>query len=65
MKKDGLHKINVVLDSSGDVSEASCDCAAGAGPHRICKHISALCYALEDCSKVKSLRSPVSCTSQL
>ena len=65
MKKDRLYKINVVLDSSGDVTEASYDCAAGVGPHGSCKHISALCYTLEDYSKVKSLQSPVSCTSQL
>ena len=47
------------------MTEASRDCGTGARPHGSCKHISALCYALEDFCKVKSLQSPVSCTSQL
>ena len=35
------------------------------GPHGSCKHISALCYALEEFSRIKQVRSPESCTSQL
>ena len=57
IKKDRLYKINVALDSSGDVTQASCDCPAGVGPYGSCKHIAALCYALEGFTKLRSLLS--------
>ena len=40
-------------------------CPAGTGPCGSCKYISALCYALEEVSRIKEVRSPDSCTSQL
>ena len=39
MKKDKVYKINVTLDSCGDMAQASCACPAGAGPFGTCKHI--------------------------
>ena len=65
MKKDILYNIKLTIDSSGEVLTASCGCPAGAGPKGSCKHISALCYALEEYCRIKELRSPHSCTSQL
>ena len=65
MKKDILYKISLTLDSAGDITQAICACAAGSGPLGSCKHISALCYALEEFSRIKQLRSPESCTSRL
>ena len=65
MKKDKLYKINVTLDRFADITQASCTCPAGTGPCGSCKHISALCYALEEVSIIKEVRSPDSCTSQL
>ena len=65
MKKDTLYKINVTLDSAGDITQATSACPAGSGPFGSCKHISALCYALEEFNRTKQLRSPESCTSRL
>ena len=58
MKKDTLYKISLTLDSAADITHATCACPAGSGPFGSCKHISALCYALEEFSRVKQLRSP-------
>ena len=65
MKKDILYNINLTMDSNGYVLTASCGCPAGAGPTGSCKHICALCYALEKFCEIKQLRSPQSCTSEL
>ena len=35
------------------------------GPKGSCKHIAALGYALEEFSRIKNVRDPVACTSQL
>ena len=65
MKKNILYKIDMSLDESGDITRASCACPAGAGPFGSCKHICALSYALEEFSRIKQVRPPHSCTSQL
>ena len=65
MKKDTLYKISLTLDSAAGITQATCACPAGSGPFGSCKHISALCYALEEFSRIKQLRSPDSCTSRL
>ena len=65
MKKDILYKINFMMDSNGEIISATCGCPAGVGPTASCKHISALCYALEEFCRIKELRSPRSCTSEL
>ena len=65
MRKDRVYDVELSMDASGDINTASCGCPAGAGPHGSCKHISALCYALEEYSRVKELRSPDSCTLKL
>ena len=65
MKKDKLYKINVTLDRFADITQASCTCPAGTGPCGSCKHISALCYALEEVSRIREVRSPDSCTSTI
>ena len=65
MKKDTLYEINISLDGSGDIVRASCACPAGAGPFGSCKHICALCYALEEFCRIKEVRPPESCTSQI
>lgn len=65
MKKDILYSINLTMDSNGYVLTASCGCPAGAGPTASCKHVCALCYALEKFCEIKRLRSPQSCTSEL
>ena len=65
MKKDILYKMDLTMNSCGDVTSASCACPAGAGPFGSCKHIAALCYALEEFCRLKEVRPPDSCTSHL
>ena len=48
------YKISLTLDSAADTTP----CPAGSGPFGSCKHISALCYTLEEFSRIKQLRSP-------
>ena len=65
MRKDTVYKINLWMNNKGKIQTAACDCPAGVGPTGRCKHISALCYALEEFYRIKKLRSPLSCTSVL
>ena len=66
MKKVTIYTIRLIINASNsDISYAQCGCPAGCGPKGSCKHIAAMCYALEDFSRIKHLRDPVSCTSQL
>ena len=66
MKKDIVYKLEMILDPHGDIVSASCGCPAGGKPHGSCKHIAALCYALEAyCRLVEETRLQDSCTSRL
>ena len=65
MKKDTLYKISLIINENGDITQATCGCPAGLGPCGTCKHIGALCYALDEYTKIKQTRSPDSCTSHL
>ena len=66
MKKDIVYKLEMTLDHHGDIVTASCGCPAGGKPHGSCKHIAALCYALEAyCRLVEETRQDDSCTSRL
>ena len=66
MKKNTVYAIRIAINNrSGDVMYAQCGCAAGSGPTGSCKHIAAMCYALEDFCRIHQLRDHVSCTSQL
>ena len=46
--KQTKYNIFLILLSTGDIDYAKCNCPAGAGPSGTCKHLAALCYALED-----------------
>ena len=48
----------MTLDDNGDVDvvTASCGCEAGVRPHGSCKHLAALCYALEAYCRVVEKR---------
>ena len=62
MRKDRVYKIVLKLDSrSYEVGGAQCGCPAGRGPRASCKHIAALCYALEEFTRLRQL--PDFCTS--
>ena len=58
MKKHQVYNTVMKLDSrSYEIDGAECECAAGKGPKASCKHIAALCYALEDFSRRRQLPS--------
>ena len=48
-----------------DVIGAECECPAGKGPCGSCKHIAAVCYALEEFSCLGKLLEFVTCTDRL
>ena len=53
--------------NSGEITFASCDpCPAGKAPFASCKHIAALCYALEEFVRIgASNREFLTCTDRL
>ena len=66
MKKDHIYKINLVLDKETlDIAQTECGCPAGKGPHASCKHIAALCYALEEFSRFGKLQDFLTSTERL
>ena len=66
MKKNMTYTVHLVIEkTSADIPYAECGCAARLGPAGSCKHIAAMCYTLEDFSRIRQLRDHVSCTSQL
>ena len=66
MKKDRIYKIELQLEESNfEISAAQCGCPAGRGPRASCKHIAALCYALEEFEKVTRIPEFQTCTDKL
>ena len=53
MRKDRVYFLEMQLNSTNfEIQGASCGCPAGHGPKASCKHVAALCYALDDFSKL-------------
>ena len=52
-------------EQEGEIMLASCACPAGKGPRGSCKHIAALCYALEEFVRLKCTREFETCTWRL
>ena len=69
MKKDRAYSLFVTIEkSSVNVSSAKCNCPAGKGPHGSCKHLAALCFAIEDFVKTRNIalqQGKEACTSVL
>ena len=66
MRKDLIYKLCLHLDTvSFNIISARCGCPAGKGPHASCKHIAALCYALEEFSHFRQLPDFLTCTDKL
>ena len=66
IKKDQVYKIVMLLQESYfDILAAQCGCPAGRDPNASCKHIAALCYALEDFSRLRQLPEFKTCTEML
>ena len=67
--KNILYKVLVILDSSGNVSNAACTCPAGSGLGGFgnCNHVGGVLFALEDFNRkgYQQCKEPVSCTSKL
>lgn len=66
MKKTLKYKLSMSFDETGNVKYASCcPCPAGKAPFASCKHIAALCYAIEEFNRLKLLRVFETCTERL
>ena len=69
MKKNLKYNIKLSLCNNGEqegkITFASCACPAGKGPCGSCKHIAALCYALEEFVRLNCTREFETCTSRL
>ncbi len=69
MKNDSIYKLKLSMvkngNREGEILFCSCICPAGKGPLGSCKHIAALCYALEEFSRLKCSREFDTCTSRL
>ncbi|XP_069678760.1 uncharacterized protein [Periplaneta americana] len=63
--KNKKYEVKLVLNKSSIISGADCECVAGAGPKASCKHIAALCYALEHFSKSGEIKCSQTCTQVL
>ena len=69
MKKDRTYSLFLTIEKSSiNVSSAKCSCPAGKGPHGSCKHLAALCFAIEDFVKTRNIafeQGEEACTSVL
>ena len=66
MRKDRVYKVVVCMDENAfDIIGAECGCPAGKGPCGSCKHIAAVCYALEEFSRLGKLPEFATCTDRL
>ena len=67
MKKDRTYTLTLAVDKvTADTTTAKYTCPAGQGPFGSCKHLAALCYALEDYVKMRAIvleAGEESCTS--
>lgn len=67
MRKDRIYHLTMtlILQPSCDIISCACGCPAGKGPHGSCKHIGALCYALEEFSRIGKTPEYATCTDKL
>jgi len=70
MKNNLKYKLNVTMINSGErageVTYACCSpCPAGKGPCASCKHLAALCFALEELVRLQQSRDFATCTDSL
>ena len=65
MKKNLKYKVKLSVcnnvEHESEIRFASCACPAGKGPRGSCKHIAALCYALEEFVRLKCTREFETC----
>ena len=55
MKKDRTYSLEVTITPNMEISRGICTCPAGKGPRGNCKHLAALCFAIEDFVKTRTI----------
>ena len=66
MKKSVSYVVDVQLNKGGGaIVEGQCECAAGVGPHAVCKHVVAILFAVHDFSVNGNLKLQLTCTQKL
>ena len=70
MKKNLTDKLHVSMinsgEQAGEITYACCSlCPAGKGPYAFCKHLAALCFALEEFVRLGQRREFTTCTDRL
>jgi len=65
MKKGTAYMVDVRVAQDGHIDEAQCECAAGVGPHAVCKHVVAILFAVHDFSVNNKLNLHLTCTQKL
>ena len=66
MRKDCMYKLLLCLDlNTSDIVSGECGCPAGKIPCASCKHIGALCYALEEFSRLGKVPEILTCIEKL
>ncbi|ESO99637.1 hypothetical protein LOTGIDRAFT_173646 [Lottia gigantea] len=62
MKKNVSYKVDVILEGSGVIGEAQCECGAGQGPAAHCKHVCTLVYGTICFIQEEKILTEVTCT---
>ena len=57
-ENDLIYNLDMTIDDYGYIESASCDCPSGDKVDNTCKHISALCYTLEENSRTEEMCQP-------
>ena len=65
MKKGVTYIVDIHVAKDGTVMEGQCDCAAGVGPHAVCKHIAAILFAVYDFTVNGNVKLQLTCTQKL
>ena len=55
MKKDRTYSLELTITPNMEISRGICTCPAGKGPRGSCKHLAALCFAIEDFVKTRTI----------
>ena len=53
-----VYNLDMTIDDYGYIESASCDCPPGDKVDNTCKHISALCYTLEENNRIEEMCQP-------
>ena len=65
MKKGVSYIVDVHVAKDGSLEASQCECAAGIGPHALCKHVVAVLFAIHDFSVNGNIKLQLACTQKL